>query len=331
MGKTAKNWLFDVLKEKDIKDLETGITKLGLALVEVREEIFVELDNEDSGLRNAMQVNLANGLQKLGKSAPEKKVRKKFFDMYPSYQRAVDHSAAIAASFIEKIISEFFPIEIEYWHARCEPVLVSHFAKYFEVAVPDKFTKVAKHVLKSVILDVFQRLRKKMKGLDVFSHNKLGDNAIIMAIKMIGKFEEEPDEQGETKGLADLWDMQCRNLVKLLSSAGAVEDPKIDSDATCQFGWNALIWAACQERCDMLEILLKSTADVNYRDRYGRTALYFAAEKGNVEAVQLLLDSGAKMHYKNQFGETAFSRAKKFSKTEVMELLKPKRKTESKK
>ena len=47
--------------------------------------------------------------------------------------------------------------------------------------------------------------------------------------------------------------------------------------------------AASHGRCDMVELLLESGADVNARDEDGSTALMCACEHGYIEIVQMLL------------------------------------------
>jgi hypothetical protein len=59
-------------------------------------------------------------------------------------------------------------------------------------------------------------------------------------------------------------------------------------DAFCSRG----IWSNPQ----LVDLLIKAGADVNYKDELGRTPLEFASEFGGPEAAQWLLDRGAKPH-----------------------------------
>jgi len=321
-NKTSKSWLLDVLAESDLKDLERGIFELGDTLMKVRQNIIDELKNEESPLWNAMQVNLANGLQTCGTDHEDKTLRKKFKEKYDKYKDCVEDSKELGRKIVKSISENFFPVEIESWEELASRHLESHFARMFETPVPKVYNKAARRVIKTVILEFYRRVKVSL-GVDVFGLNKNGDNAMIKAIKAIGTYEVETNEEGECEnpGEAEEWDRACRNLVKLLASSGAVENPRVDSDATCGFGWSALIWAACVGSIEMTEILVKSTADIDFKDRFGRTALYFACEKGNADLVNLLLKAGADKHISNKFGETAKSRAIKFGHMHVAEIL----------
>lgn len=321
-NKTSKSWLLDVLAEQDLEDLEKGIFELGSTLMNVRRDIIEELRNEESSLFTAMQVNLANGLQACGKKHENKEEKKKYFERYEKYKDCVEDSKDMARRIVNSIAENFFPVEIDSYEELAERHLEAHFARAFETKIPEVYTKATRRVIKTVILEYYRRVKKAL-GVDVFSLNKQGDNAMIKAIKAIGTYTPETNEQGECEnpGEAENWDRACRNLVKLLASAGAVENPRVDSDATCSFGWSALIWAACVGSLEMLEILVKSTADIDYKDRFGRTALYFACEKGNTDSVKLLLAAGANPNITNKFGETAKTRAVKFGHAHISELL----------
>lgn len=117
------------------------------------------------------------------------------------------------------------------------------------------------------------------------------------------------------------WKRACIHLVQILSQAGAVENPRLDDDATCSFGWSSLVWACATGQAEMLQILLDTTAEVNYQDQYGRTGLYFAAGAGEVEIVQILLDNGADRDLMSSFFEKPIDRAAKMGKEEVVEML----------
>ena len=80
-----------------------------------------------------------------------------------------------------------------------------------------------------------------------------------------------------------------------------------------------LISATIFGQFDVMQILLEVGADVNAVGRNGKTSLMFVAERGRHKSVDLLLKSGANPNYKNKSGETARSLGKKYPK--VLKLL----------
>jgi hypothetical protein len=70
---------------------------------------------------------------------------------------------------------------------------------------------------------------------------------------------------------------------------------------------NKLIWAAFAGSKDIVELLLKSGADVNAKgeDTYGSTALMWASKKGYKDIVEMLLKAGADVNVKDRYNWTA--------------------------
>ena len=71
----------------------------------------------------------------------------------------------------------------------------------------------------------------------------------------------------------------------------------------------------------VVELLLKSGADIHAKDYYGLTPLHWAAELGYTEVVALLLKHGANINARNNFGVTPLHRAANHGQTKVLELL----------
>jgi ankyrin repeat protein len=51
----------------------------------------------------------------------------------------------------------------------------------------------------------------------------------------------------------------------------------------------ALLWAADMGHLDVLELLIRSGANLNLTDEHGLTALLWAADRGHVDCVNALL------------------------------------------
>jgi ankyrin repeat protein len=72
----------------------------------------------------------------------------------------------------------------------------------------------------------------------------------------------------------------------------------------------------------VLEILIRSGADVNAGNNEGETPLMIAALKGNPDNVKLLLNAGANINARDQRGETPLKHAMERNHSEVIEMLK---------
>ena len=56
---------------------------------------------------------------------------------------------------------------------------------------------------------------------------------------------------------------------------------------------------------EMVELEIKSGANVNQENDYGYTALMFAASNGNLKMVEFLIENGANVNQVNAHGQTA--------------------------
>lgn len=70
-------------------------------------------------------------------------------------------------------------------------------------------------------------------------------------------------------------------------------------------GSSPLISAALFGHKDIVSLLLKAGADIDFQNNDGSTALHVAAFFCRPEIVQLLMDHGADQHIKNNYGNTA--------------------------
>ena len=74
-------------------------------------------------------------------------------------------------------------------------------------------------------------------------------------------------------------------------------------------------------RSEMIQLLLKHGADVNFENRTGFTALMMAACQGNLQAVRVLLDSGAEIDIQRRNEHTALVDAVEWRQPKVVQFL----------
>jgi hypothetical protein len=87
-------------------------------------------------------------------------------------------------------------------------------------------------------------------------------------------------------------------------------------------GWPLLMIAARQGDKPMVELLLRSGADVNDKNFSSEVPLHYAAHYGHQEIVQLLIDHKADVNVKNDAEATPLSLASSAGKTDIVALLK---------
>ena len=78
---------------------------------------------------------------------------------------------------------------------------------------------------------------------------------------------------------------------------------KADINVKCEYGRNALIWAAFGEgNVDVIAFLLKLGIDINSRDNNNNNALYWAVYMKNYKAAQFLIEQGIDTNVINNSG-----------------------------
>lgn len=87
-------------------------------------------------------------------------------------------------------------------------------------------------------------------------------------------------------------------------------------------GWPMLMIAASQGDKPMVELLLRSGADVNDKNYSNEVALHYAALHGHKEIVQLLVDHKADVNVKNDADATPLAAATSAGKPDIIALLK---------
>ncbi|KAK1145668.1 hypothetical protein N8T08_003904 [Aspergillus melleus] len=105
-------------------------------------------------------------------------------------------------------------------------------------------------------------------------------------------------------------------VVVLLDTLGVHVDPRIST------GHTPLMMAAMLGRTRILELLLKSGANVNLEDDKKWTPLFWAVSNGREKAVELLLkESKTGVDHQDKYGRTPFSLAAEHSFIRIMNLL----------
>ena len=74
-----------------------------------------------------------------------------------------------------------------------------------------------------------------------------------------------------------------------IASLSSLIEDGCDINAVDQYGWTALMCAACAGAVDSVKLLLEHGADVNVKDRSGNTCLSLARRHGLKEVVEVLL------------------------------------------
>ena len=113
-----------------------------------------------------------------------------------------------------------------------------------------------------------------------------------------------------------------KDIVELLIRSGA----DVNDRDVCDYclGETALMLVARIGYINIVDLLLSNKADVNIRNRDGETALVYAimSKKDNIEVIKKLISNGADLKIKDNKGLTAMDYAVQKNKKEVIELLK---------
>jgi 26S proteasome non-ATPase regulatory subunit 10 len=108
-------------------------------------------------------------------------------------------------------------------------------------------------------------------------------------------------------------------VVQLLTDGVDLNSSGINSGD--EEGWTPLHSAVSTGSGDVVEVLLRSGADVQIANAGGRTALHYAASKGHADIARLLVSHGANINKKDQTGCTPLHRAASAGHVEVIDYL----------
>lgn len=109
------------------------------------------------------------------------------------------------------------------------------------------------------------------------------------------------------------------NIEKTKELLGKGISPNAQNGKT---GVSLLSIAASKGNAAMLELLIKSGANINLTDKNGNTALMEAAKNGYASAVKVLMSAGVKADTKNNDGMTAIDLAEKNNKKDIASYIK---------
>lgn len=108
------------------------------------------------------------------------------------------------------------------------------------------------------------------------------------------------------------------NVVKILLERRADVSTKDDK------GWDALHFAAYNNRIDVIDLLLQSAAEIDAIDHSKETPLIKAARFNtgkHTDAIKVLLQRGARSDMKTEYGMTALHYSAAYNKIEAIKLL----------
>jgi ankyrin repeat protein len=100
-----------------------------------------------------------------------------------------------------------------------------------------------------------------------------------------------------------------------------LQQNSVDVNATAVDGMTALHWAVQRDDTKMVEMLIRSGANVQSASRYGVRPLALAAVNGNADILKLLLDAGADPNAGLSPDETAVMAAARTGKVDALKLL----------
>ncbi|XP_054829725.1 M-phase phosphoprotein 8 isoform X2 [Eublepharis macularius] len=118
---------------------------------------------------------------------------------------------------------------------------------------------------------------------------------------------------------------QLRDAVKnghyatVKMALNSTEDYNLDQEDSS--GMTLVMLAAAGGHDDILRLLVRKGAKVNYRQKNGTTALIHAAEKNNLTTVAILLEAGACVNVQQNSGETALMKACKRGNYDIVRLM----------
>jgi ankyrin repeat protein len=144
-------------------------------------------------------------------------------------------------------------------------------------------------------------------------------DSVLILLKAGAKLNLK-DKEGQTPLMFAVWGSNdsTPGIVRALIKAGARVN---DVDKT---GQSVLMFAAKYASPDILQMLIAARARLDARDKQGQTALMFAIQSSKpqkLENVRFLLKSGANVNFKDNEGISPLQLARKLGQGEIVKLL----------
>ena len=95
-----------------------------------------------------------------------------------------------------------------------------------------------------------------------------------------------------------------------VSTVNELLEEGVPVDCVDEFDQTALLYAAANNRTDVIRLLLQNGANANKQNRFGNTPVHFAALRNSTEAIAVLVEHGASINIKNNKGDKPIDRAR---------------------
>jgi len=149
----------------------------------------------------------------------------------------------------------------------------------------------------------------------------LAEKGDVISISKLLNNGVDPNEQ-DSRGWNPLMFAAAENKVEVV---GLLIEHGANPNLINYLGRTALMYASRYGYTQIVQLLLKAGANPNSTDEFGNfPSLLVAAENGHLNVVELLLEYGADVRHKDKNGETALSLAMKNKHGEVAKILRTK-------
>jgi len=144
-----------------------------------------------------------------------------------------------------------------------------------------------------------------------------GNGAILNRLHREG---DRIDEKMNVVGMFPSTPMLMVVETHRVGSARALLDAGANVDEADNDGITLLAWATLSNRVEMARLLIQRGADANHVDKLGMTPLLYAAsiDFGDPAMIELLLKSGARADARNKEGLTALDLARKYNNADLL-------------